>query len=849
MKTGRQSMTTRALAVGVSVAAFGACHAEMLYERLRSFSRPDLLGVAPAAQLVQGAGGVLFGTTSLGGTNRIGTVFRINPDGTDHRVLHTFSTNKADGYTPGNDALCVGSDGALYGTCALGGERDAGVVFTLNPDGSGYRVLRHFGQSPTDGRKPKGGVIEASDGALYGTTAEGGSSGVGVVYRLAKDGVELSVLWQFDPLAGESAKPAARLIEGSDGLLYGTTEWAGGGIPGTVFRLNRDGTGQRALHYFAQPSEGQTPAGPLVEGPDGSLYGMTASGGEGLGTLFRLNRDGSDFRRLHVFPNATTVTGGLKPSGGLIVGPDGSLLGTTTMGGEGGQGTVFRIERDGGGFRVLQHFEGLGVAYGLGFAGEGANPTAALCLGTDGLLYGTTGAGGTNWIWGRSCGTMFSLSPDGRDYRLRHHFGSNIDFDEGSQPVGRVVVGRDGALYGACARGGTNWLGVVFRVARDGRTAQLLHRFRGGSADGGFPQAGLVEADDGTFFGTTAGNGGTVFRLEHAGQSYRVLYAFRGTRFGDGSEPHASLMKGRDGALYGTTKYGGSDFTLGTVFKLQPDGSGYEVLHRFAGGTNGFEPLAELVQTDSGTLAGTTDRGTVFSLRPDGTEFRILHWFGGANTSPRGLEGGLLIGSDGRFYGTSSLGGRFVAGTVYRLNPDGSDVRVLHEFDPSRGEGRNPVGTLVEGRDGALYGATSGGGWDPSGGVVFALEKDGSGYRVVHHFEAVAGDGTTPSGGLAQDADGVLYGLTQGGGEQGAGTVFALYPAQRPGPLRLVRIGTTLQLSFAGSPGARYRVFRSTDSVNWHAADLVTMPPAGICDWGDPSTSEPAAYYRVAWLP
>jgi len=828
--------------VGLGIAALGTCRADMQYERLRSFGRSELLGIAPAAQLVQGAGGVLYGTTSLGGTNHVGTVFRINPDGTDHRVLHMFSTNTADGYSPGNDGLWLGRDGALYGTCALGGDRNAGVVFTLNQDGSGYRVLTHFGQTPTDGRMPTGGVMEASDGVLYGTTRDGGSRGVGMVYSLDKDGRGLRVLWHFDPLVGDSAKPTARLSEGSDGLLYGTTEWVGGGNSGSVFRLRRDGTDQLVLHRFAQFNEGLTPSGPLVEGGDGTLYGMTAYGGQGSGTLFRLNRDGSDFRVLHVFPN-TPMTGGLNPRGGLIIGPDGVLAGTTTSGGEGGQGTVFRLEPDGRDFRVLRSFDE------LRFPGEGAFPSAALCLGTDGRLYGTTAGGGTNRLDGRSAGTMFSLGADGSDFRLRHHFGSNIDADEGAGPIGRVLVSRDGALYGTCARGGTNWAGVVFKVNRDGTGAALLHHFGGGPDDGGFPQAGLVEGADGALYGTTAagGSGGTVFCLRQDERSYRVLHFFEGARFGDGDTPYASLVMGRDGALFGTTKYGGSEPTLGTVFKLHFDGSGYEVLHRFTGGTNGFQPLAELVQTESGTLAGTTDRGTVFWLRPDGTEFRVLHWFGGENNSPRGLQGGLLIGSDGRLYGTSSFGGRFLAGTVYPLNQDGSDVRVLHDFEQSQKDGMNPIGTLVEGRDGRLYGTTDRGGqgW----GVLFALEKDGSDYRVLHHFGTEAGDGFGPSGGLAKDADGVLYGLTSSGGEHGVGTLFALYPAERPGTLQFARVGTTLQLRFAGTPGARYQVFRSTDLVTWQAADLVTMPAAGVCGWNDPSSGDPSAYYRVAWLP
>jgi uncharacterized repeat protein (TIGR03803 family) len=215
-----------------------------------------------------------------------------------------------------------------------------GTVFRLNPDGSGYGVLLHFG-APGDGRYPSAGLVEGSDGALYGTTQVGGTEGAGTVFKLKKDATADVVLHNFSPI-GDGQLPLAGVAEGSDGALYGTTYYGGSNNVGTIFKLNKDASGYRVLLQFGAAGDGQLPWAGVVEGTDGALYGTTQYGGsDDLGTLFQLIKDGSGYRLLHSFSNSGGD--GQRPQAGLTKSSAGAFYGTTSGGGDFDLGTVFRL--------------------------------------------------------------------------------------------------------------------------------------------------------------------------------------------------------------------------------------------------------------------------------------------------------------------------------------------------------------------------------------------------------------------------------------------------------------------------------------------------------------------------
>jgi uncharacterized repeat protein (TIGR03803 family) len=767
-----------------------------------------LLGAAePRAGLIQGNDGALYGTTYGGGTNGWGTVFRIGTNGSDYRVLYSFAGSRAgDGAEP-YAGLVQGTDGALYGTTYQGGPSNLGTVFRIGTNGSDYSLLYSFSGSAADGANPYAGLVQGSDGALYGTTYRGGSNNIGSVFRIGTNGAGYNVLHRFTGSGGDSANPYAGLIQGSDGALYGT---AGGGSNGygTVFRIGTNGNDYSVLYRFSG-GDGYTPPAGLVQGGDGTLYGTTYGGGtSNYGTVFRIGTNGADYSVLYRF----TGSGGdgVNPYGGLVQGSDGALYGTTYYAGTTflGAGTVFRIGTNGAAYSVLHVFN-----FG---SGDGAGPYAGLIQGSDGALYGTTYGGGTNFLLN---GTVFRIGTNGAPYSVLYSFtGTGGD---GANPKAGLVQGSDGALYGTTYYGGSiNGAGTVFRIGTNGTADRVLYSFTN-NGGGFYPQVALVQGSDGALYGTTSlggtSNAGTVFRTGTNGAAYSVLYSFTGSG-GDGANPfYAGLVQGRDGALYGTTSDGGNtnaiSYGAGTVFRIGTNGAAYRVLYRFTGSggssVDGAIPYAGLLQANDGALYGTTywggtnGFGTVFRIGTNGAGYRVLYSFKGASSGDGAYpEAGLVQGSDGALYGTTYYGGTNNEGTVFRIGTNGAGYSVLYGFIGSGGDGANPQAGLVQGIDGALYGATLKGGTTNAlypydgAGTVFRVGTNGADYSVLYRFTGNGGDGANPNG-LIQGSDGVMYGTTyQGGNAYGIGTVFRLFIPQ----LQITPITGFVCTGYVGGP-------------------------------------------------
>lgn len=609
-----------------------------------------------------------------------------------------------------------------------------------------YSVLHTFGYP--DGSYPASLLVRGSDGALYGTTREGGAGGGGgAVFKVAADASSFTVLHSFDVNQGS---PYAGLLLASDGAFYGVTQ-AGAADSGTVFKVSADGSSFVVIHTFDDP-QGRDPLTSLLQGSDGALYGTTSLGGAfGNGTIFRVEPDGSLFEVLHTFD-----TDGTMPYGSLVEGPDGALYGTTAYGGGSSVGTVFKMARDGSSFSVLHSFSN----------SDGASPFTGLIFGADLALYGTTSGGGAF-----NGGTIFRMAADGSAFSVLHSFDGN----GGSGPLSGLVQGPGGALYGTTEYGGTSGNGTVFKVAADGSSFVTLHSFD--ATDGMNPYAGLVDGSDGNFYGTNqnggSSNAGTVFRISADGSSFVVLKEFLSP---DGAGPTGRLVEGPDGNFYGNTYTGGVSGGWGTVFKMSADGTSFSVLRSF-GYSDGANPYnATLVQGVDGAFYGTTSeggggrRGTVYRISADGSSFDVLHSFFPTRTDGSSPVTGVIQASDGALYGTTEYGGTFDSGTIYKLSPDGSSFSVIYSFDGTTigGAASSP---LVQGPDGALYG--TGYGSNACGGpLVFRVSLDGSSFSVLYDFGCTTNP--RPAGdGLAEGANGVLYGATSSGGAFGYGAVFA----------------------------------------------------------------------------
>jgi uncharacterized repeat protein (TIGR03803 family) len=345
-------------------------------------------------RLIQ-SGSTLYGMTSGGGSNNLGTVFKLNTDGTGYQILHSFVSAGSDGSRPYGSLLQSGS--TLYGMSSSEGATNRGTVFKLNTDGTGFQVLHTF--STNEGKWPYDSLIQ--DGTnLYGMCTYGGSStgddwvGNGTIFKIDTNGAAFTRLRAFSGSSSSTGGggPHGSLIQ-SGTTLYGTTLWGGSSGLGGIFKIQTNGTGYSLFYSFTGGTTGGgEPYGTTLVQSGPILYGMTKSGGSSNGgTIFKVNTNGTGFPLLHSF--AGGAGDGWQPFCGTLVQSGSMLYGMTTGGGAGGGGTVFQINTNGTGFRVLHEFE----------TSTGQGPWGSLLL-YGSTLYGMTQGGGSN-----SVGVIFAL--------------------------------------------------------------------------------------------------------------------------------------------------------------------------------------------------------------------------------------------------------------------------------------------------------------------------------------------------------------------------------------------------------------------------------------------------------
>ncbi len=345
----------------------------------------------PQAPLRQGSDGYFYGMTYVGGSSSLGTIFKMDAGGHVTR-LHSFAGS--DGAHP-PAGLIQANNGLFYGTTTQGGGGSCGgfgcgTVFSMDSAGT-VTTLHSF--TGGDGSGPVACLVQAADGNFYGTTSLGGTNSVGTAFRIDTSG-NLTTLHNFGTSTNDGSQPTAGLIQGTDGNLYGTTDGGGPNLFGTVFKL--DATGQVIiLHAFAG-ADGAQPQGGLVQGRDGSFYGTTTGGGPNQwGTVFRMDAAGN-LTTLHAF----TTSDGIQPYAGLAQGVDGNFYGTTTSGGANGAGTIYRVDTSGN-FSVLHSFAGTDgnlAASGVIQAADGTFYGTAESGGTNGtgvVFHLTIGTGCT----------------------------------------------------------------------------------------------------------------------------------------------------------------------------------------------------------------------------------------------------------------------------------------------------------------------------------------------------------------------------------------------------------------------------------------------------------------------
>ncbi len=680
----------------------------------------------------------LWGMTPKGGQYNGGTIFKTDGSGNNQTIQHSFQSE--DGKVPFFSHLTQTPDGKLWGMTHEGGANGLGVIFQYDPTGTNYTKKYDF--DGINGSLPRGSLLFANDGMLYGVTESGGTNDWGVLFQYDPNNSTFTKKFDFDGTNG--AHPYSSLIQASDDNLYGTT-FVGGVEQGVLFQYILGSTTCISVHTF-DGTDGACPLGELMETSSGNLFGMTNSGGSwGQGVLFQYNCISSFFAVRQNFQSGPFGPGG-SPWGAVTLANDGMLYGN-----EGG--VIFQYDPNSFAYNekvVISGVNGWG-AYG------------SLLNGSDGSLYGMTSGGN---------GNLYKYNPGSSFITTIHAFSGA---DQGSDPLGALTETSDGKLWGVTQYGGTNNTGLLFQINKDGSNYVDVHNF--GEVNGSNPTGSLLLASDGNYYGmTNNGGNGVIFQFNPNTATYTTKYNFDGIT---GSHPYGSLIQASNGILYGMTSEGGSN-NLGVIFSFDPVTSYYQTLFEFDGWSGAY-PHGDLLEV-GGVLHGMTylggseNFGVVFYYdlyAPPGQNFTTTFEFTGSNYNWPSIGkypyGNLTMGNDGYLYGMTSGGGANEEGVLFKVYPFSPIHQKLFDFDATT-TGSYPKGNLILANDGYLYGMTSAGGANDKG-VLFQFNSINSNCNSMFSFDGTV-HGSNPSGSLLQANDGNFYGMTHQGGANDKGVLF-----------------------------------------------------------------------------
>ncbi len=654
----------------------------------------------------------LYGMTTNGGSSDNGVIFSFDPATSTYTNLKDFDID--NGADP-EGSLLLASDGKLYGMTHLGGNTNAGVIFSFDPSNSMFAKLKDF--DGTDGGSPYGSLMQAKDGKLYGMTYGGGSLGYGVIFSFDPSSYTYTKLMEFD--ATDGTHPYGSLIQASDGKLYGMTRDGGSLDYGVIFSFDPSNSSFTKLQDF-DGANGAHPYGSLLQAKDGNLYGMTLLGGFN-GVIFSFNISTSIYTKLLDFG----LNNAANPYGSLIQAGDGKLYGTTSGGIVSGRGFIFSFDPSTSAFANLYNFDATdgqdfasliqasdGKIYGMTFGGtsstinpafsgvifsfdlstshytrlkdfvtneSGTNVSASLLLASDGKLYGITNSGGS-----LGYGVIFSFDPSSSIYSTLHNF----DWTHGANPYGSLIQGSNGKLYGMTVYGGGGY-GVIFSFDLSVSTYTDLHNFGEGSrvsGDGWYPYGNLMQASDGKLYGMALSGYGQMDGIMFSYDPSTAIYTKLGL---GGAAPYGGFIQASDGKLYAMTSYGGgSTGTTGRMFSFDPSTSITTPLMDFDN-TNGANPFGNLVQLSDGKLYGMTrsggisNVGVIFSFDPSSSSFTKLKDFD--TTDGANPYGNLMLASDGKLYGMTRYGGSFNDGVIFSYDPITSTFAKLQDYNGANG--------------------------------------------------------------------------------------------------------------------------------------------------------------------
>jgi uncharacterized repeat protein (TIGR03803 family) len=328
----------------LSLLAASVGHGQLLYTNLHAFTNtPD--GASPIGLVTDGT--TLWGAAQSGGANSAGTIFTLATNGANYNVIYDFGASGNDGTLPGELLL---SGGTLFGATQIGGTNSYGTIYALSTNGTNYKILRSFTNAPDAANPYSFAGLIAGGATLYGASQNGGTNGYGTIFKIDTNGNNYAVLHQFGSNADGRTPQGRLLLLGA--TLYGTTQVGGSNSAGALFKMDTNGNNYSVLYNFSNAPAARLPIVGLASDGAGTLFGVSSGGGSSnSGTVFSLATNGNNFTILHSFTNNE----GLSPQGTLVF-KNGLLFGNTLSKGAGNSGIVFELATNGANFTVLYNF-------------------------------------------------------------------------------------------------------------------------------------------------------------------------------------------------------------------------------------------------------------------------------------------------------------------------------------------------------------------------------------------------------------------------------------------------------------------------------------------------------------
>ena len=436
-------------------------------------------GYNPFGSLIEADNGLLYGMTKKGGNNDAGVIFSFDTASLAYTKIDDF--DKVNGANP-EGTLIQANNGKLYGTAIKGGTSNYGVIFSFDPSSNTYTKLEDFVRTIIEGSYPHSSLVRATDGKLYGTTPNGGSKGVGIIFSFDALNSVYTQLKDFDDPTG--AFPVGGLVQAPDGNLYGVTAGGGSTGSGVIFSFDPLTSKYTVVKDFNDYSLGSKPSGGLVVASDGKLYGLSMPVGvRSDGVIYSFDPLTLTYTKLIDFDYYRGD--GVSPVGDLMQANDGKMYGLTSYGGQFDGGVVFSFDPTTVTLTTVIDFDDYHIL----------SAPNKFTQATDGKIYGTTSAGGFD-----GQGSIFSINgPLNRGFKTLKDFGKNY-YTEGVSPIS-VMQASDGKLYGFTTGGGINGNGVIYSL--DPITLNYTKLIDLDSTSGSYPLSAFIEIPsciDSTFY-------------------------------------------------------------------------------------------------------------------------------------------------------------------------------------------------------------------------------------------------------------------------------------------------------------------------------------------------------------